>query len=83
MKAFLFVTDFLDAGPGHIFKDFLGHGFGPPDFAGENQAVRRAERFNGNTGKGIGAKKFIDNGIRYPVADFVRVAFGNRLTGEC
>ncbi len=48
-----------------------------PDLAADHDAVGGGESFAGHTGFGFFGQKRIEHGVGNPVADLVRVAFGD------
>ena len=89
VEAFLLVADILDRGANDAFDLIVGDGFGAAGFAGDHHLVGGGKRFAGradrprvDAGLGAFAEKQIDDLVGNPVADLVRMAFGNRLAGE-
>ncbi len=63
--------------------DHLGGQVGPRgDFAGDHDEVGRDQRLAGDTALGIGRQAMVQNRIADLVCHLVRVAHGDRFTGE-
>ncbi len=54
MEAILLIADITDGGAGGFFHRLRGDRSGTPDFAGQDDAVRRAQRLDGDPRMGIG-----------------------------
>ncbi len=82
VKAVLFIPDITDRRTGNAL-DLVGmHRIGGPDFAGQNNAVGRGQRFAGHPGFRVAAKKQVHHSIRNAVANLVRMPFGHTLGRE-
>ncbi len=88
VEAFLLVADILDGAAHHALDLIVGHGFGSAGLTGDHHLVGGGERFARRAdGPGIDARlgafaeKQIDDFVGNPVANLVRVAFGDRLRG--
>ena len=86
VKAFLLVADVLDRLAHHAFDLLVGDGFGTAGLTRDHHLVGGGERFAGGADRpGIDprlrafAEKQIDDLVGNPVADLVRMTFGNRL----
>ena len=65
---------------GHLAGDFLEIDVGlGGDFTGKDDEIGGCERFAGDARFRILRKQGVENGVGYLVADFVRMAFGNRF----
>ena len=86
VETFLLVADVLDRRAHHAFDLVVGDGFRTAGLAGDHHLVGGGERFAGGADRpGIDARlrafaeKQIDDLVGNPVADLVRMTFGNRL----
>ena len=86
VETVLLIADVLDRRAHHAFDLIEGDGRGAAGFAGDHHLVGGGERFAcGPDGPRIDsrlrafAEKQIDDLVGNPVADLVRMAFGNRL----
>ncbi len=89
VEAFLLVADVLDRLAHHAFDLFVGDRLGTAGLACDHHLVGGGKRFASRAdGPGIDtclralAEKQIDDLVGNPVADLVRMALGNRFTGE-
>ena len=86
VETLLLVADVLDRRAHHAFDLLMGDGFGSAGFAGDHHLVGGGEGFAGRADRPridprfrAFAEKQIDDLVGNPVADLVRMAFGNRL----
>ncbi len=86
VEAVLLVADVLDRGAHHAFDLVIGDGFGTAGLAGDHHLVGGGERLAGGPDRpGIDARlrafaeEQIDDLVGNPVADLVRMPFGNGL----
>ena len=86
VEAFLLVADVLDRVAHHAFDLLMGDRFGSAGFAGDHHLVGGGKGLAGcadrpriDAGLGPLTEEQIDDLVRNPVADLVRMAFGNRL----
>ena len=89
VKTFLLVADVLDRVAHHALDLVVGDRRGPTGFAGNHDLVGGGKGFAGRADRpGIDARlrafpvKQIDDLIRDPVANLVRMTFRDRLAGE-
>ena len=82
VETVLLIADRLDGIARRFLDQVLGDRFRAADFAGENDRVRRRQRFAGNAGERFARKEKIDDGIGNPVAHLVGMALGNGFAGE-
>ena len=89
MEAVLLVADVLDRLCERLLRSRRGRNFRAADFAGDDDPVGRRQRLAGDADLiGIDARlrpfaeEQIDDFVRNPIANLVRMAFGNGFTGE-
>ena len=86
MKLVLFVTYIADAIAGDLLDTtqvvVQRRLVGQPHLATDHHAVRRREGFAGDAGLRFLGQKGIEDGVRNPVTDLVRVPFGHGFRGE-
>ena len=89
VEAFLLIADFPHGGPGDLL-DMAGVDLAvgidqrrrAADLAGDDDPVGRRQGLAGHPCLRVGAQKPVDDGVGNPVANLVRMAFGDRFAGE-
>jgi hypothetical protein len=82
VEAVLLVADVLDGVAGELDHLVRGDGFGPAHLTGDDDPVGGGERLAGDPRLRLGRQVSVDHGIRYPIADLIRMSLRNRLTRE-
>ena len=82
VKARLLVADVAHRVARQLLDVRMGDPVDAPHLTGDDDAIGGRQRLHGDAGGGIGAEKRIEDGIRDPIADLVRMALGDGFAGE-
>ncbi len=82
VETVLLVADILDGRAGQLLQVLEGHRIGAAHLAGDHDAVGGRQGLDAEAGLRHHRQVGVDHGVGDPVADLVRMAFGDRLARE-